>query len=811
MADSAAVSGTKLKLWCYLLAAILLLVGGFFTLGGARLLMLGGSAWFLIAGIITLLAAVQFARQRASAVPLFLLMFLATVIWAWLEVRLDFWPLVSRLMVPAGLMLLAFATWPALRKREGKTPLAALSYGLCAVLLIGMVATFSQMFVPHPTVVFSGEPLPLVPVDKAKAQKDWDHYGNTAGGSRFVALDQITRDNVKDLKVAWTFHTGDTPLSPDGNGAEDQQTPLQVGDRVFLCTPHNNVIAVDADSGTQIWKREINAKSQVWQRCRGLAYFDATKPLAQPTLAGSTPVPAPVLAAGDSCQRRLVMNTSDARLIAINADNGEFCAHFGQNGVVNLKAGLGDAADPKYQLTSAPTIAGTTVVVGGRVADNVQTDMPGGVLRGFDVISGEMRWAFDPGRDDPTMALTPGETYVRSTPNSWAPMSYDAAMNAVFIPMGSSSVDLWGANRTPLDHKYGASVMALDATTGKMKWVYQTVHNDLWDFDIPMQPSLIDFPRQDGSTTPAVVFGTKAGQIFVLDRLTGKPLTEVQEMPVKTAGIPGEQYSHTQPVSTGMPQIGTQTLKESDMWGATLFDQLMCRISFKSMRYEGLFTAPGTDVSLSFPGSLGGMNWGSLSTDPNNHYIFVNDMRLGLWVQMIPQQVDSAAPASNGGESVNTGMGAVPLKGTPYAVNKNRFMSPLGVPCQKPPFGTLSAVDLKTQKIVWQVPVGTVQDTGPFGIKMRMKMPVGMPTLGGTLATQGGLVFIAGTQDYYLRAFDTSTGEEVWKARLPVGSGGGPMSYVSPKTGKQYVLISAGGARQSPDRGDYVIAYALDK
>jgi quinate dehydrogenase (quinone) len=279
---------------------------------------------------------------------------------------------------------------------------------------------------------------------------------------------------------------------------------------------------------------------------------------------------------------------------------------------------------------------------------------------------------------------------------------------------------------------------------------------------------------------------------------------------VKTGTIPNEQYSATQPFSVGMPTIGADTLKESDMWGATPFDQLVCRISFKSMRYDGLFTAPDKDVSLSFPGSLGGMNWGSLSTDPNHHVVFVNDMRLGLWVQMVPQKTDGA-PASNGGEAVNTGMGAVPLKGTPYAVNKNRFMSPLGIPCQKPPFGTLSAVDLKTRKLLWQVPVGTVQDTGPFGIKMRVKMPIGMPTLGGTLATQGGLVFIAGTQDYYLRAFDSATGKEVWKARLPVGSQGGPMSYVSPKTGKQYVLIAAGGARQSPDRGDYVIAYALNR
>ncbi|MEC5409089.1 glucose/quinate/shikimate family membrane-bound PQQ-dependent dehydrogenase [Paraburkholderia sp. MPAMCS5] len=810
MSKSEARPSALLKAGCVLLGLTLLATGLCFVVGGAKLASLHGSLYFLIAGVVIVVSAVQFMRIKSSAVLVYGVAFVGTLIWALAEVGLDFWPLVSRLMLPAGFMVLALLCWPALRRAATGQPANKRAYGLAAVLAIGMIVTFAQMFQPHPTVPFEGTPTSLVPVAQGGAQKNWSNYGNTPGGSRFVALDQITRDNVKNLQVAWTFHTGDTPISPTGNGAEDQQTPLQIGARLYFCTPHNNVIAVDADSGKQIWKREINAQAQVWNRCRGLAYFDSTQTLTQPTLAGATPVTAVSVAPGANCRRRILMNTIDARLVAIDADTGEMCEGFGDRGFVDLKAGLGVADDPKYQLTSAPTLAGTTVVVGGRVADNVQTDMPGGVLRGFDVITGQLRWAFDPGHDDPNARLQAGQTFARSTPNSWAPMSYDPAMNTVFIPMGSSSVDLWGANRTPLDHRYATSILALDATTGKEKWVYQTVHNDLWDFDVPMQPSLIDFPEKDGTTTPAVVFGTKSGQIFVLDRLTGKPLTKVEERPVKTGHIPNEQYSNTQPFSVGMPEIGSKALKESDMWGATPFDQLVCRISFKSMRYDGLFTVPDTDVSLSFPGSLGGMNWGSLSTDPNHHVIFVNDMRLGLWVQMIPQKTDSAA-ASNGGESVNTGMGAVPLKGTPYAVNKNRFMSPLGIPCQKPPFGTLSAVDLTTQKLLWQVPVGTVQDTGPFGFKMRMKMPVGMPTLGGTLATQGGLVFIAGTQDYYLRAFDSATGKEVWKARLPVGSQGGPMSYMSPTTGKQYVLISAGGARQSPDRGDYVIAYALKR
>lgn len=447
------------------------------------------------------------------------------------------------------------------------------------------------------------------------------------------------------------------------------------------------------------------------------------------------------------------------------------------------------------------------MVVGGRVADNVQTDMPGGVIRGFDVITGAMRWAFDPGNPQDKQAPAEGQTYVRSTPNSWAPMSYDPLMNTIFLPMGSSSTDIYGVERTALDHKYGASVLALNASTGDEKWVYQTVHNDLWDFDLPMQPTLIDFAKPDGSKVPALVIGTKAGQIFVLDRHTGQPLTKVEEVAVKASNIPNEPYSLTQPKSVGMPQIGAQKLTESDMWGATPFDQMLCRISFKKMRYDGLFTAPGTDVSLSFPGSLGGMNWGGLSTDPVHGFIFVNDMRLGLWIQMVPQKKE--AVANSGGEALNTGMGAVPLKGTPYAVNKNRFLSIAGIPCQAPPFGTLTAIDMKTQKIAWQVPVGTVQDTGPLGVKMHLPLPIGMPTLGGTLSTQGGLIFIAGTQDYYLRAFNSANGEEAWKARLPVGSQGGPMTFVSPKTGKQYVVITASGARQSADRGDYVIAYAL--
>jgi len=790
--------------WPVWVAALGVLVFGLlYTALGGYLTSVGGSWYFLLAGLGMLVSAVLLFKQRLAGAWLFAVVMVLSVIWALIDAGFVFWPQVSRLFAPGVLSLVVALAYPTLRRNNGLAGNGG--YALSGLLVIAIAGGAYGMFIPHDSVSPNGELPGLTKVDPAHAQKNWEHYGNDEGGGRFAALDQINRGNVSKLTQAWTYHTGDVAIS-DGNGAEDQMTPLQVGDKVFICTPHNNIIALDADTGKELWKHETNAQSKVWQRCRGLAYFDATAAVAAPT-DGSTPAAPVAVPAGANCTRRLLTNTIDARLIAVDADTGALCQGFGTNGQVDLKAGLGNVPDSYYQLSSAPLMAGTTVVVGGRVADNVQTDMPGGVIRGFDVVTGAMRWAFDPGNPEDKKAPADGSTYVRSTPNSWAPMSYDPLMNTVFLPMGSSSTDIYGVERTALNHKYGASVLALNATTGEEKWVYQTVHNDLWDFDLPMQPTLMDFAKPDGSKVPAVVIGTKAGQIYVLDRHTGQPLTKVEEVPVKKSDIPNEPYSPTQPKSVGMPQIGAQTFTESDMWGATPFDQMLCRIAFKKMRYDGLYTAPGTDVSLSFPGSLGGMNWGSISTDPVHGFIFVNDMRLGLWSQMVPQQKD--AKASSGGEALNTGMGAVPLKGTPYAVNKNRFLSIAGIPCQAPPFGTLSAIDMKTQKIAWQVPVGTVQDTGPMGIRMGVKMPIGMPTLGGTLSTQGGLVFIAGTQDFYLRAFNSADGTEAWKARLPVGSQGGPMTFVSPKTGKQYVVITAGGARQSTDRGDYVIAYAL--
>lgn len=788
-----------------LIGIVVMLFGLVLLVGGVRLAQLGGSWYFLLMGAASLVAGGLLALRRPLGALLYGVAFVATVAWALADAGLEFWPLVSRLVMPAVLATLVALTWPVLRRSRGQRPGRA-AYGVAALLLVGLLGTAVSAFQPRPVVTAKGATPAVVPVAKGSEQRDWQHWGNTTAGTRFAALDQITPANVTQLQVAWTAHTGDVPQS-DGFGAEDQNTPLQIGDTLYLCTPHNQVVALDVDSGKQRWAFDPKASAPNWQRCRGLGYFNAGQPLVgAPTVAAapSPAAPATVAAAPAPalCEKRILMTSIDARLFALDATTGAPCPDFGEAGVVDLKRGMGEIKPGFYTLTAAPLVAGELVIVGGRVADNIEVNEPSGVVRAYNVRSGALAWVWDLSRETPDVPLDPSIHYTRATPNVWTSMAYDPQLGLVYLPTGNTTPDQWAGERTPQDDKYSSAVVALDVATGKERWVYQTVHHDLWDYDLPAQPTLTDVPDGKGGTLPALLQITKAGQVFMLNRATGQPITEVRDIAAPQGNAAGERYSPTQRLSVGLPQIGAQTLTESDMWGATPIDQMLCRIQFKGFRYDGMFTPPGEDLALQWPGSLGGMNWGSASVDPTTGYLFVNDMRLGLWTKLIPR-----AEMTTGAGGVE--MGAASQTGTPYGSLRDRFLSKLGIPCQKPPFGTMSAINLATHELVWQVPVGTVKDTGPMGIKMRLPIPIGMPTLGGSLATQSGLLFFAGTQDYYLRAYDSRTGKEVWKARMPVGSQGTPITYVSPKTGRQYVVISAGGARQSPDRGDYVIAYAL--
>ncbi|WP_407713348.1 membrane-bound PQQ-dependent dehydrogenase, glucose/quinate/shikimate family [Comamonas testosteroni] len=784
--------------WYWLVVGLLmLLMGLYMTIGGGILLGKGGSWYFVLMGLALLVsAALLLARRRAGA-NLYALAFVLTLVWAWWDAGWEFWPLVSRLMVFAVLGLLVALGYAQLE--AGK--LVMNDYGrlgaAVSVVVLGLaiVATAVSAFSPKGVIAPEVTELPSLGSMEIKAS-DWTDWGQGPTGQRFAAVEQISRNNVDKLAVAWTARTGDVPQST-GSGAEDQNTPQQIGDRLYVCTAYGKVLALDVDTGEEKWKFDPEAKSPNWQRCRGLGYFDGNE--AAPRASGASGRSGDVAA---GCRRRLFLPTIDARLIALDPDSGKPCTDFGKDGVVDLTQGMGEVKQGWYQQTSAPLVAENLVIVGGRVADNFSTDEPSGVVRAFDVLSGKLVWAWDPGNPEITGQPPQGQTYTRNSPNVWGGMSYDARLGLAYLGTGNATPDFYAAQRTPEIEKNSSAIVAMDIRTGKPRWLYQTVHHDLWDFDIPSQPALVDVTNAQGGVDPALLQVTKQGMIFMLNRETGEPLAEVQELPVPQGHVPGERYAPTQPHSTGMPNIGNQTLKESDMWGATPFDQLLCRIAFKDMDHQGVFTPPGMGPTLQFPGSLGGMNWGSVSIDPITQTMFVNDMRLGLANYMIARA--DMKPGASGIE-----MGAVPQEGTPFGAMRQRFLSPLGIPCQKPPFGTMTAVDLKSRQIKWQVPVGTVRDTGPLGIPMWLTIPIGMPTLGPSMVTKSGLVFFAGTQDFYLRAFDSANGKEIWRSRLPVGSQGGPMSYVSPRTGRQYVVITAGGARQSPKRGDYVIAYAL--
>ncbi|WP_370526784.1 membrane-bound PQQ-dependent dehydrogenase, glucose/quinate/shikimate family [Pantoea sp. Tr-811] len=789
------VPGRLGRAWLTLLGLIIFVAGLYFAGGGSWLAWLGGSWYFVLAGVLFMICGVQIARRRLLGVAILTFTLLFTVLWAVWEVGFEFWPLVSRILAVALIWAAVAFSMPLFTRKRG---IRVTSVALGAVASVAIVAAAVSAFEPKNIIRNGTAQQAGDGAEQGSDKGDWPAWAGDTHGTRFSRLTDITPANVKQLQVAWTSHTGEPVVAGVGD-AEDQNTPLQVGDNLYVCTTFGTVISFDIDSGKENWRYVAGRGNSTYQRCRGTAYFDATTAGKVADAPGS--VPGAAIDASVSPQR-LFFPTGDGRLIALDAHTGKPAANFGDNGVVDLKVGMGLVKPGYYQQSSTPLVAGNLVIVGGRVIDNFETNEPPGVVRAYDAVSGALVWAWDPGNPQVTREPLSPEGYTRGTPNVWVAMSYDAELGMVYLPTGNATPDFYAGTRTAADDQYGSAVVALKVGTGRPVWSFQTVHHDLWDFDATGQPLLYDVRNADGTLTPALAETSKTGMTYVLDRRTGKPLVNIEERPVPKGDMPGEHYSPTQPYSD-MPSVGNEVLTEADMWGATPFDQLMCRILFKSSRYDGIFTPPGLDRAIQYPGSLGGANWGGVSFDPTTNLMFVNDLRLGLYHYLVPKQ---QLPA---GQGSSEGMGIVRQDGLPYGAMRQRFMSPLGVPCQAPPFGTLSAIDMKTHKLVWQVPVGSVQDTGPLGIATGLQLPLGMPTLGPSLATQSGLIFFAGSQDFYLRAFNSHTGEEVWKSRLPVGSQSGPITYRSQKTGKQYVVIFAGGAPHSPARGDSVIAYTL--
>ena len=780
-----------------ILGLFIFAVGLFMLIGGVKLISLGGSWYFAPVGLALVISGVLTALGRAIGAVIYLTVFCITIIWSIWDVGLSFWPLISRLYgmaVIAVPLFLLFAHHPLSVNKS----LKGVAYAGAGLTSLALMITTYLAFQPRMIVTANDqEPIPGKAIGAAILSGDWQHYGRTTSGTRFVPLNQITPENVKDLEVAWTYRTGEIPKT----GEVHVVTPLHVNGMLYGCTQSSRLFALDPETGKEIWSFNPEAKGNFIPRCRGVGYYADAAQSSDVNQVQQNQTSSP-----KACTRRIVSTTVDARLVAVDADTGKRCTDFGDQGIVDLKLGMGDIQPGFYFPTSAPLVARNLIIVGGLIRDNHDTDEPSGVVRAFDVHTGKLKWAWDVGNPEMTKLPEAGQHYTRGTPNVWSAMSFDDELGLIYLPTGNATPDFWGGHRSDAAEKYSSSVVALDIETGSERWHFQTVHHDIWDYDVPSQPALYDVPDGKGGTIPALIQTTKQGQIFMLDRRNGQPIADVKELPVPQGGVNDDWTAKTQPFSVGMPAIGTEDLTESRMWGATLLDQLMCRIDFRSARYEGMFTPASEKPTIQYPGWSGGMNWGSVSIAEDRGYLIVNDIRMGVINQLIPRTEYDAL--SNAG---NLHGGNAPQYGTPWGLLQNPFVSPLGIPCQEPPFGTITAIDLSSQKIAWSMPLGTVKDSGPLGVATRLPIPIGMPTLGGPVTTSSGLIFMAGTQDNYIRALDLKTGKELWKGRLPIGANTTPMMYTSAKSDRQFVVISAGGNRSMPERGDYIVAFALPK
>lgn len=796
--------------WIY--GGLAVLTGAALTWGGVHLIALGGSWYYGLAGVTTMAVGVLLIARRFAGVWLYAALAAATLVWALIEAGFDGWALIPRLdwLIVMGLLLAA--GFALARERltgfRGRAHLM-LSAGPAVLALALILAPLAvdphvDLADPHlaaerPAAPFSrmGVVAPDGNVSASNTAANWTGYAGSNLSNHFSQADLITPANVGGLVRAWEAHTGDLPGPSVTTDYLNENTPLMVGRTLYVCTPTQQVVAYDAATGAEKWRFNPQADAKALKTagayCRGVAYYKAP--------AGVT-----------DCPERILWGVTGGRLAAVDARTGRLCAGFGENGYVDLKKGIGDFTPGYFGNTSAPIVSRGRVIIGHMVRDGQDRFAPSGVVRAYDAVTGRFSWAWDLGRPGDTSEPGPNEHYTPGTPNVWAPLAADDELGLVYLPTGNASGDFFGSTRTPQEEEYTSSIVAVEAETGRVRWHFRTVNHDLWDFDIGPQPNLVDWPTKGGSR-PAVIQATKSGQIFVLDRRTGQPIMPVVQTPAPQGADGGNWTAATQPISPGMPMtVGApgktpERLTESDAWGISPFDQLMCRVQYRRLRYDGMFTPPMVGGTLAYPGNHGGINWGGVSVDLLRGLMVINTNRLPYVERVIPRaEIDAA-----GSKSLNqkgSSKGLMPQVGLPVGAMKAPWLSVLGTPCIAPPWGYLAGVDLRTQEVVWKRPFGSGYDTGPLGIKSRVRLQMGTPSDSGALTTAGGVTIIGATLDNFMRAFDTQSGEMLWEERVPAGPQGAPLTYEL--DGKQYVVAVVGGhARLGTTLGDSVIAWTL--
>ncbi|AQR72828.1 membrane-bound PQQ-dependent dehydrogenase, glucose/quinate/shikimate family [Sphingomonas sp. LM7] len=782
-----------------LVGGLLALIGAVLAIGGVWLAVIGGSVYYLLAGLALVGSGVLLVRGRPLGAWIYIGVWALTMIWALWEAGLDGWALIPRVVGPSVLLILVLLLLPTLSRWQWRTALGA-SATVVLLLVIGGFA-ISRINQPAigalPGVIASSvaDPSPLRP------GTDWPAYGGSYAAQRYSPLAQITPDNVGKLKRVWLYNTGDLPKDMKDNKYGAETTPLKVGDTLYLCSAKNILIALDPATGKQRWRYDPQVPD-AWipytAACRGVAYH---------AVAGA--------AADSECATRIVEGTLDARIIAVDARTGRPCPGFGTNGQVDIKRGMGEVFPGMVSMTSPPTIVQGVIVTGHQVLDGQNRTAPSGVIQGYDVVTGAKRWAWD--MVNPTWTGDPpaGQQYARGTPNMWTTASGDEALGLVYLPMGNSAVDYWSGSRSAPEKAFSTSLVAIDVNTGRPRWRFQTVRNDVWDYDLGAQATLIDFPS-GGGTVPALVLPSKQGDIYVLDRRTGQPLFPVQERAVPRTGVEPGQRSPTQPFSS-YHTLAKDQLTERDMWGMSPIDQMICRIQFRRAEYRGPYTPPTADKRfIEYPGYNGGTDWGGLAIDPVRGVIVANYNDMPNYNRLIPRaEADKrgafARGDPRGGDMNEGGHGKLdPQAGSPYAISVNAgWRLPLtGLLCKRPPYGGIRAIDMRTGRTIWDRPFGTARRNGPWNIPSMLPVNIGTPNNGGAVLTAGGVVFIAAATDDLIRAIDLRTGATIWQDALPAGGQATPMVYEV--AGKQYLVIMAGGHHfMETPVGDAVIAYAL--